>query len=137
MKANILFCLILAFVLLAIGCEKKPAETEGALLQAAKIGDIDRVRSLISSGVDVNITDQKGNTPLLLALQGGYRDVAILLVAKGADVNVKSPPQKYAVGRSRPGDMPLHYAARSGFKHVAELLIAKGADVNARSTPGS
>ena len=58
-----------------------------------------------------------GQTPLHVA---STKEVAELLIAKGADVNAVVTN----VGT------PLHYAAMKGHKEVAELLIAKGADVN-------
>ena len=56
-------------------------------------------------------------TPLCVA---STKEVAELLIAKGADVNAVVTN----VGT------PLHFAAIGGQKEIAELLIAKGADVN-------
>ena len=64
-----------------------------------------------------------GWTPLGWAAN---KEIAELLIAKGADVNAKN------VG----GLTPLHQAALSGRKEIAELLIAKGADVNAETNDG-
>jgi len=68
MKRIILLCLFLAFMLLISGCRKKPTAaitrkklTETTiLLQAAKVGNIERIKSLISSSVDVNVKDVYG-----------------------------------------------------------------------------
>jgi ankyrin repeat protein len=57
---------------------------------------------------------------------GGHKEVAELLIAKGADVNPKRED----------GATPLLIAAVAGHKEVAELLIAKGADVNAKDKKG-
>ena len=57
---------------------------------------------------------------------GGTKDVAELLLSKGADVNAK-------IGDGR---TPLHWAAYLGNKDVAELLLAEGADVNAKDMDG-
>jgi cytohesin len=64
---------------------------------------------------------------LHFAAGGGHKEVAELLIAKGADVNAK-----VAIW----GRTPLHFAAWNGHKEVAELLIAKGANVNARDAGG-
>ncbi len=68
------------------------------------------------------------NARLRTAVQEGNKDVAELLIAKGADVNATD----------KDGKAPLHYAANAvkGQKHVVEFLIAKGADVNARDKDG-
>ena len=70
---------------------------------------------------------QDGNYPLHEASERGHKDMAELLLAKGADVNAKN---KY-------GWTPLHRAAIWGQKEVAELLISKGADINAKDNNGS
>jgi len=91
------------------------------LHEAAKEGDLAKVKSLIEEGSDVNAGDEKGFTPLHFAAYGGYKEVAELLTLKGANVNAAEIT----------GATPLHYAARKGYKDVAELLILKGANVNA------
>jgi len=85
-------------------------------------GNIKAVIRHLANGVDVNVKNDFGFTPLLKAAQFGRREVAELLIAKGADVSVKD---KF-------GRTPLHCAADEGQTEVAELLIAAGADVNGR-----
>jgi ankyrin repeat protein len=63
---------------------------------------------------------------LLFAALSGRREIAELLIAKGADVNAKGDD----------GSTPLHSAAWYDRKEVAELLIANGADVNAKDDGG-
>jgi len=93
-----------------------------SLHQAAADGDIEKVKSLISKGEDVNAKDEQGLTPLHQAVSYGHRDVAELLIANDADVNAKNERRI----------TPLHKAAGAGFKDIAELLIDNGADVNAK-----
>ncbi len=72
------------------------------LLNAAKNGDIEKVKSLISEGADVNVVDKNGDTPLIWAATNGHKEtVETLLKVKGIDVNVKG---QY-------GYPPLHSAA--------------------------
>jgi ankyrin repeat protein len=87
---------------------------------AAKEGDLAKVKSLIAEGSDVNVKDEKGSTPLHFAAYLGYKDVAELLILKGANVNAAD----------KTGAIPLHFAARRGHKDLVELLILKGANVN-------
>ena len=67
----------------------------------------------------------KGLTPLH---QTRTKEVAELLIAKGADVND-------IAGEGGWGS-PLHHTTRYGVKEVAELLIFRGANVNAKINSG-
>jgi len=110
------------------------------LHQAAADGDIEQVKSLISKGGDVNAKSGKGWpypaawsvfydqsqkpeegwTPLHTAAWYGRKDVAEVLITKGANVNDTDVS----------GQTPLHLAANYGSRDLTELLIAKGANVN-------
>ena len=56
------------------------------LVQYVESGDTEGVKSLIKEGVDVNSKDEDGWTPLHLAAYSGKKDVAKLLLDKGAEV---------------------------------------------------
>jgi len=108
--------------------EPEPKPTK-SLHEAAAVGDIEQVKSLISKGADVNARDVWDQTPLHRAAAYGHKDLAELLIAKGADVKAQSK------GASTYGTA-LYAAATEGHKDVAELLIANGADVNAKDRYG-
>jgi ankyrin repeat protein len=128
------------------------------LLEAVAVGDLDRVRSLVESGADVNSADEHGSGTLLnfhpritayLLSQGANpnaqtnengvsvlaglcfvneSECAKLLLAHGADVNR---------GRDESKETPLHHAlAGQADIEVIRLLVDHGADVNAKSVPG-
>ena len=86
------------------------------------------VEVLISKGVDVKARDTAGSTPLHDAAAAGHREVAELLIAKGADINAKTTNEDVTT--------PLHSAAFAGHKEMVELLIARGADANIRDYRG-
>ncbi len=97
-----------------------------ALLKAAEGGERDVVARLLDEGVDVNATNEKGETALPNAC--AHPAVVRLLIEKGADVNLKSAS----------GVTPLMRAAshyRGG--PAVELLLSAGADVAIRSDLGS
>ncbi|XCA33060.1 MAG: ankyrin repeat domain-containing protein [Wolbachia endosymbiont of Polyergus mexicanus] len=48
-------------------------DINAALINAAKRGDTNEVKRLISEGADVNAVDQNGNTPLHLLLKMAIR----------------------------------------------------------------
>ncbi|HEY3823034.1 MAG TPA: ankyrin repeat domain-containing protein, partial [Bryobacteraceae bacterium] len=100
------------------------------LRRAEMAGDIKTVESLLSSGLSANVTDRLGQTPLLLAMTGGWPGVVDLLLAWHADPNA---PMTGANPRSQ---TPLQYAAEKGDMRTARSLIAAGAHVNDRGGAG-
>ena len=79
--AGILLAIVAA--LLLAGCYENP------LIEAAKEGNVSKVKDLLSSGSDVNDVDKEGWTPLIAASWSGRLDVVRLLIEKGADVNAR------------------------------------------------
>ncbi len=96
------------------------------LYEAAADGDIELVKSLISSGADVNATNDWGWTPLYVAAVIGNGDIVNLLIAKGAHVDEPNQPR----------ETPLHLAVSNGHRDIVELLIEKGADFRAADEDG-
>jgi hypothetical protein len=81
MKSIRLLGLILAFVLFTADCKKKPTATATPLHRAANEGNIERVRSLISSGANINAkAGRYARTPLYEAAYYGHKDIVALLV---------------------------------------------------------
>jgi ankyrin repeat protein len=101
--------------------QNKQKEAE-LLCQAAKEGDIEKVKTLISKGAYVNIRDLRGCTPLSEAAEQGHLNIVKLLVAKGADVNAENTWRH---------GTPLYLAARKGNKNLVQFLIDNGAELNA------
>ena len=96
-----------------------------ALFGAIKKGDMSRIELLIANGVDVNVEDPVGFTPLCSAIFKKEKPIAELLLANGANVNCKD----FTAFRCR--TTILHVLAKSNKLEMAEFLIDKGIDVNA------
>jgi ankyrin repeat protein len=94
-----------------VGCGNP--ETDHALIDASREGNIEAVQQHLASGTDVNAKDNRGRTPLLWAAFTDRMEIAELLIAKGADVNAKS----------KEGKTPLDRAIN---KEVADLLRKHG-----------
>jgi len=88
------------------------------LHKAVSDGNIELIKSLISSGADVNEQNNWGWTPLYTAVAIDQGDIVKLLIDKGA--NVDTP--------SKEGVTPLHFAVNNGNMDIAKLLIKNGAD---------
>ena len=95
------------------------------LYRAAESGDLAEVQRILrdNPGIEVDAVNDYGNTPLVIAVSEGHKDIVEVLLAHGAAVN--GP-----VGARR---TPLQgacdsYRARSD---IVSLLLEHGADVEA------
>jgi len=108
------------------------AQASPPLHEATLAWDIEKIKALLSQGVDVNARDSLGRTALHCTCEKfdtpPSEKIARLLIGQGADVNA----------RDKSGNTPLHLAAREWDidEDLLDLLIAKGADVNARNDDG-
>jgi ankyrin repeat protein len=107
-----------------------PARTpsDGLLHHAAWDGNVIEAKRLLDNGLST--VDERGNmdnTPLHRAAYSGNKDVAALLIERGANINTKN----------RFLSTPLHEAVRTGHVEVVRLLVTNGADVNAETRGGS
>ncbi|XP_065607598.1 GA-binding protein subunit beta-2 [Cyrtonyx montezumae] len=91
------------------------------LLEAARKGEDDEVRTLMASGAPFS-TDWLGTSPLHLAAQHGHYSTAEVLLRAGISRDARTKVDR----------TPLHLAAADGHAHVVDLLIRNGADVNAK-----
>ena len=104
--------------------DRDPPRPEGGftpLLYAVLAGDAPAVRVLLSAGADVDDAGPDGVTALMLALVKRHEELALLLLAAGAD------PHPAEAGLTA-----LHLASATGSLAVAEALLARGAHPDAR-----
>ena len=114
------YCCILLFVclLLFTGCSHKNTPEANALLRAARDGKVDTVKELLTTpGIDVNATNEQGDTALIEAARFGHDHIARVLLAAGA--NLKA--------RDKDGKTPLMIAAAGGHDEVVAVLKQAGA----------
>lgn len=114
---------VLVFVVVLQGCSKKQVNKEedgqmNSLFIAAEQGDLQAVKQLIDTGVDVNAQDDKGRTALMIATYARNVDVAKALIEAGADVNLQDDMK----------NSPFLYAGAEGYMEILKLTIAAGAD---------
>ena len=94
-----------------------------ALYNAVRYDDINKTRSLINKGADVNAGKVP---PLITASFKSNTEIVRMLLENGADTEVEN----------QHGVTPLHWAAEKGNDDIAEMLIEHGADVNHQSKNG-
>jgi hypothetical protein len=113
-----------AIILVAVLLSRSTALAQSgadALLESTKLGQLPRVKELISKGVDVNTVDRRGFTPLMWASASGSMDIVRQLIESGAAVNL----------RAKDGTTALMLSSANGFADVSRVLILRGADVMA------
>lgn len=83
---------------------------------------------LLDNGADVNVArDDNGMTPLYIASANDHKEMAVLLLERGAEVDK-------AANSKRNHKTPLHVAVYYNSKDVAKVLIDHKADIN-RAAP--
>ncbi|KAI9733140.1 MAG: hypothetical protein M1834_003687 [Cirrosporium novae-zelandiae] len=129
---------------------------------ASRYGLVGLMQRYLDRGVDVNILNEDGNTPLHLASDGEGNYVGLdVLINHKADINIKNEfyqetPLLIAVDWNAPhevirlllrsgsnpetpdcdGQTCLHYAVRSGNLAVCKMLLRHSVNVNARDKDG-
>lgn len=100
--------LIAAFALFATQANATIAE----LVDGVKHRDISAVQNLLKKGENVNATDKDGNTALHYAVAMDNAEMAGVLLASGADMNIENAK----------GWSPLKIAEQKKVPHVTEVL---------------
>ncbi|QLH43873.1 MAG: ankyrin repeat domain-containing protein [Coxiellaceae bacterium] len=83
------------------------------LIDAVILKDINRVKTLLRNGADPNLTIEDGLTPLHFAAAYNAVNIASVLIAAGAKVNVKNDYD----------ETPLDIARLSDYTELVNLLI--------------
>lgn len=146
---------VLGLGLILIGAGR----VDDPLVDAAKGGDREALRALLSEGAEVNAQTADGSTALLWASYRDDLESAELLIRAGADPNLSNDlgaTPIWAAGRNGSasmaralleagadpdaplllGETPLITASRTGNPEVVRMLLERGAEVNAQGARG-
>nr|XP_023894119.1 integrin-linked protein kinase 1 [Quercus suber]POF27095.1 serine/threonine-protein kinase sty8 [Quercus suber] len=96
---------------------ERPMDPEVRLMYSANEGDLDGIRELLDSGVNVNFKDTDGRTALHVAACNGHTDVVSLLLDRGSELD---PSDCW-------GSTPLADAVYYKKHDVIKLLEKRGA----------
>jgi ankyrin repeat protein len=114
--------------LLNAGADKECRETQGItpLGRATVKNNLVMARMLLEEGANVDGTIwKKEATPLMIACEMDYFELARMFVGAGADVNKRTIYSSSALLKAS--------GSRSDSPELVELLVSKGADVNAQT----
>lgn len=132
LSARVVALMVLA-LFLAVGvvdCRqryRRPSPEMQLLMSAIHAADCKEVGALVDQYPQLINQQRPTLTPLTYAAEKGKLNVVMLLLARGADVNL-------ADGRGRG---PLHQAALSGDMGMIEVLLKAGANPSAQTDSGS
>jgi len=127
MKSKTLLACLLIFLIFN-GTLMADEEEAQALLNRVAYQDLEGLKGLIASGVDINVqNDMQGMTALIMACTYGFTDIVKYLISEGADVNIQDTMYGYTA---------LFGAAYSS-QELVEILLANGADIHIKSKEGT
>jgi uncharacterized protein len=107
-----------------------PPEEQLDVFTAAAFGRVGRIERLLDDDPSLaRAFAADGFTALHLAVYGGHREAALLLIERGADLDARSTGPVARVP-------PLGTAAFVGSVELARLLLDHGADVNGEGEGG-
>lgn len=95
------------------------------LINAIDENDINLAKQLLDNINDIN-NMYNGYHPLINTAEKGYKEIAILLLERGANINL----------RNKKGTTALMVAAQKGHTETVILLLDKGADINSKDYDG-
>src|SRR5690242_254264 len=114
--------------LLIFSASVAAAGVDARISTAAMNRDSATVRALLAEKVDINAAQGDGTTALHWSAYNDDLELAKMLVASGANPNVKT-----RLG----GITPLHMAAKNGSAAMIEVLLKAGADLTIATATGT
>jgi hypothetical protein len=96
-------------------------------LKAVKKNDLANVEQLVAKGANINYSNKRGHTALILAVMGGHKDIVELLLEEQADTEMQCKKMQHTA---------LFYAATEGHTDILTVLLDAGGDKEKRNKVG-
>ncbi|MDH3760384.1 MAG: ankyrin repeat domain-containing protein [Gammaproteobacteria bacterium] len=100
--------------------------SEDEIFNAIRHNDEDLINSLISNGVDLNLSDRHGNTTIMTALLAGWPQLAGTLID---NTTIYAQPNSL-------GTRPLQLASARGYRNIVIALLVKNVNINQTDSRG-
>lgn len=107
--------------------DKKYIDDKTQLFIAAENNEFQKAKLLIQSGANINISNNRGVTPLIQVSDYKNQDFASMLIENGADINAQNSS----------GCTALWYAAQKGLISTVHNLLEHDADPNIANNSGN
>lgn len=128
-------------------------------LDFARVGNTKVLEAMVKSGININLSDEKGNTLLMLSTYHGNYETSKMLLENTADTDKRNDRGQTPLGgvafkgniemvkllldfdakidaNNGGGKTPLMFAAMFGHKSIVDFLIQKGADTTKQTFMG-
>ena len=123
-------------------CEWKPSPGGfTALMFAARSGDLETARVLLGAGADINEATAEYGNPLVIATASGHEDIALFLLAAGADHDSSDENGVTALHHAHQNGLssihgvtydPVYRVRPDNMPRLVKALLETGSDPNAQ-----
>lgn len=113
--------------------QKNPLNKRTVVFAAAEGGNTEILQELLKRKAKVNLADESGITPLMLAASAGHTEAARLLINRGAEVGRQTAIRSRNVGKWT----ALHFAAFNGQPGMIRVLLEAGANSKKNDNNGN
>jgi uncharacterized protein len=98
-----------------------------SIFTAVMSNNLVQIESEINGGIDINIKDRDGRTPLINSVIDNNLVITRYLLSNGANVNIQD----------RNGYASLHFSCQNQNYEITKLLIESGADIESVDAYGN
>lgn len=102
-------------------------DNAAVLVEIAEHGSAGLMESFYKDSMDINLKDERGNTPIMLSIIRNYPDMIIAISSRGAKLDVENEHH----------DTPLVLALKHSTVEMASLICEFGANVDHQNEKGT
>ncbi len=116
----------IVFALVTLSAPPIYAQNDAGVWEAVVQGNLGTLEAALEAGVDPDVLESNGSTPLIVAAMFGQTDLVRFLIEREAALDI----------RNNDGTTALHVAALFGHPQAVRLLLDAGADREVQNNDG-